>query len=107
MSNLDEISRILGRIEANQATSKEVVDALFRRMDDLRADHSELIGVVKEHAAKLTFFEEELTDTVVPAIDEFAKLKQRGIGVIAVIGILSAGAGATLVKLSKLFTLTG
>ena len=107
MSELDEISRVLGRIEANQATAKEVDKAMFKRMDEQRRSHDELMGVVKETTARVAFVEDEMTNTIVPVIDDFARLKQRGIGAIVIIGLLSAGAGATLAKLSKLFNLTG
>lgn len=105
--SLDEISRVLGRIEAHQSTTKESTQAIFRRVDELRMSHHETMGALKEQNARLTFMEEELAQTVIPAIEDINKLKQRGIGVLAFIGLLGAGAGAMLMKFTKLLSTLG
>lgn len=101
MSELDQISRLLGSIEAKQTTNNQQLKALFGKVDTMRKEHSELLGVVKELNSRLDVLESELAEDVVPMVQEFQRLKQRGIGILTIIGLLSAGAGFLLTKVLK------
>lgn len=103
MNNLDEISRLLGNIEAKQTIANGQLEALFKRVDDIRKEQAETLGIVKELNSRVDLLENELAQDVVPTVQEVQRLKQRGIGILTTIGLLSAGAGYLLNKGLKYF----
>lgn len=103
MSELDQISRLLGSIEAKLQTNGQQLTALFTKVDVIRKEHAELLGVVKELNSRVDLIEKEIAEDVVPTVQEVQRLKQRGIGILTVIGLLGTGAGFLLTKVLKHF----
>lgn len=107
MSELDQISRLLGSIETKLQTNGQQLDALFNKVDIIRKEHSETLGVVKELNSRVDLLEKEIAEDVVPTVQEMQRLKQRGIGILTVIGLLGAGAGFLLTKALKYLHVAG
>lgn len=100
-NELDQISRLLGNIEAKQTTTNQQLEALFNKVDIMRQEHAETLGIVKELNSRLDLVEKELAEDVVPVVQQLQQLKQRGIGILTVIGLLGTGAGFLLTKAAK------
>ena len=104
--DLDQLSRLLGRVEAELAEGARQRDALFKKLDDIEKMIHEQNGAMrvlatqvsqqsKDHAELKTIIEEEIK----PVVDDYKSMKNRGLGVIAFIGFASAGGGAFLMNL--------
>lgn len=107
MSELDQISRLLGSIETKLETNGQQLGALFNKVDIIRREHAETFGIVKELHSRVELLEKEVAEDVVPTVQEMQRLKQRGIGILTVIGLLGAGAGFLLTKAFKYLHFAG
>jgi chromosome segregation ATPase len=103
--DLDQLSRLLGRIEADMAEGARQRDALFKKLDNIETIMHEQNGAAKLLAAQVAELAKDQIDLVKrideqisPAVEDFKSLKNKGLGVIAFIGLASSGGGAFLVK---------
>ncbi len=105
MDDLDQLSRLLGRIEADMAEAARQRDALFKKLDNMETMMHEQNGaskliaaqvaeLAKDHVALVEMIDEEIK----PVVDDYKALKNKGLGVIGLIGLVSSGGGALLMK---------
>lgn len=100
-----QITKELGGLSAQAKENSRKFETLFDKIDALtdelresRAEASRAIAkaeAMEDHLARL---EERVNDEIQPAVDEFKALKNRGLGVLGGIGLMSGGVGAALVK---------
>lgn len=88
MPDLDEVSTAIGRL---QATAEDQT----RSLKDIRDVTQGIQRMLAEHAThsaardqRLEALEDAMKKKVLPAIEDFAALRNRGIGALAVIGIV-------------------
>jgi Sec7-like guanine-nucleotide exchange factor len=106
MSEYGDIQRLLGSIETGQENNTQQLQTIFSKIDVMSDKHTELLGVVKELNNRVELLESEIAEDIVPTVQEVKLLKQRGIGVLIVIGLLSAGAGSMITKALKYFNIS-
>jgi chromosome segregation ATPase len=101
--DLDQLSRLLGRVEAELAEGARQRDALFNKLDDIEKMIHEQNGAMRVLAAQVAQqskdhaeLKEIIEDEIKPVVDDYKGLKNKGMGVIAFIGFVSAGSGAML-----------
>lgn len=91
--DINEVSRLLGRIEASTIEAERQRTALFKKMDEFARLQSETNGVAKEALARVAKME--------PHVEEFKNMRQRGLGIIMFIGGCGAVGGATIMQAFK------
>jgi predicted ABC-class ATPase len=94
---MDDLHRMLGRLAAQMETVIEQQNDLREQTVDLR------IQVQRVHSDQEAI-RKKLEHEVIPDVEDYAKLKQRGIGILTVVGALGAVLGTVGEKiLSALF----
>lgn len=93
--SIDQVSEKIGKLTA----SVEMLRSQTKEQwDDL--------GDLKEALAELKEIKQEVAE-MKPYVDDYRKLKQRGIGVLAIVGIMGSGFGAAAVWLMGLINSGG
>ena len=88
---IDHTSRLLGELVAS-------VKSLTSQTKDQRDDIKELKSVMRDVAAL-----SEKVDKIVPHVEDYKRMKQRGLTVIVMIGFLGGGLGVIGTMLGKVF----
>jgi predicted nucleic acid-binding Zn-ribbon protein len=101
--DIHDISKVIGKLEAENTESQRQRDAMFKKLDRISDDITKLRGAVemlaKEHADTAT----KVNDQIMPTVTEFQNLKQRGLGVIGFIALLGGGLGASILSMWQKF----
>lgn len=97
--DLNDVYNRLGKLEASTDEVLRQLRALFAKLDQQRKDMHEIGGVAKEAVRQATQNKEAIEKDLRPTIDDYKALKNRGLGVIAIIGLLASGAGVIATKL--------
>lgn len=99
--DLDEISRVLGRLEGAVAQVNQNCNALFKKCDGMNEDIVEQRGAIKVLATQMTEQNTKHGELVAviekdikPAIKEFESLKNQGKGALFGVSLVSGGFGA-------------
>ena len=84
MSNLNEVSAAIGRLEATQEHQRETDKDILSELKDLNK--------------KMSRFEAAANDVaeMKPVVEELTKIKNKGFGVLIGLGIAAGGIGAAL-----------
>jgi len=101
MSDLDEISMMLGRIANQNDEHARQLNALFAQLDALKREHIEIAGVAKEAIRQSIETTRVLREEIKPVTDDFRNLKAKGVGVLGVVAIMGSVAGVVLDKIWK------
>lgn len=103
--DLDQLSRLLGRIESDMAEGARQREALFKKLDGIETMMHEQNGAARVLAAQVAELAKDHVDLVKmidedikPTVEDYKGLKNKGLGMIGLIGILSSGGGAALMK---------
>jgi hypothetical protein len=80
--SIDDVSKTLGELVAS-----------VHSLTNQTRDQWEKLEEIERHAAKWEGVADDISE-MKPAVDEFKALKQRGLGVLGMIGLLASGAGA-------------
>ena len=99
MSDLDEISMMLGRIANQNDEHTRQLSALFHQLDGLKREHAEIAGVAKEAIRQSAETSRVIREEIRPYIDDFRNLKAKGAGVLAVIAVLGGGAAMAIERM--------
>jgi archaellum component FlaC len=103
MSELDQISRLLGNIEAKQDATSQRVDAISSKLGALHDNNEEIRKEVKLVAARLDTIESDLKLRIEPSVEELQDLKHKGMGVVAAMSVVFTVIGYAASKLIKHF----
>lgn len=95
MSEIDEVSRLLGVLTSQNEISGQQMATLVKKFDGVQAEMRDIKEIAREAVARAERLEERLDD-IEPNVEDYKKLKQRGIGVLGLIGLGSGAAGAGL-----------
>lgn len=99
MGDLDEISLTLGKLLNGQEEAVRKQEAIFRNIDEIKGAMSEIKGSVATVTAGHTALKVDVDENVKPHIEDFKKTKQRGIGLMAGVGLGGGASGATIATL--------
>lgn len=90
---LNELSRAIGALQHSAEITAEQTAAMWRRLDEIKsllvqqgADHK--IAVADTAAIK-----EQIVKEIMPTVREMNALKQRGIGMLAMVGLVAGALG--------------
>lgn len=92
--DLNDIYSRLGSVEATNNEILRQLTALFKKLDVQQSSIHELSGVAKEASRIAALNEKKMKDDIEPIIDDYKKLKNRGLGAIGLVGIMASAAGA-------------
>lgn len=98
MTEIDDISMEIGQLKAQVAEGNRQREAQFRKLDGIVDKLNEISGQVKLVADQVSTIKKEMEDDIKPAVSEWKTMKAKGVGALAVIGVLSSGIGAGLFK---------
>ena len=86
MTNLDQISTAIGRLQQAQESQIRQNDAIWNELKDI----SDALDVVHSNRDRL--------DRIEPLVDDITKIKNKGLGMLAALVFISAIIGASLGK---------
>lgn len=98
----NEEAKTLGRLEEAVDQLAEQSRALFRKSDESQAQLAGLTATVEHVAGLLKDVRDELKD-LRGKVSDLQRARDRGLGVLTGVGLLSGGAGAAAGKLLALF----
>jgi hypothetical protein len=81
-ANINDLSRVLGRLEADASAAKNQRELIFTQLDQIKARLGclpQLAKTVESHSA---------------AIDDYKRLKQRGIGIALALTTIGGAIGS-------------
>jgi hypothetical protein len=81
-ANINDLSRVLGRLEADASAAKNQRELIFTQLDQIKTRLSclpQLAKTVESHSA---------------AIDDYKRLKQRGIGIALALTTIGGAIGS-------------
>jgi hypothetical protein len=98
MTTDSNTARDIGRLLADAEENKRQRDAMFNKMDAMQKALNELCGQVKLILARHDTLVKEFEEDVKPVIADYSRLKARGLGIIAGIGLVAGTGGSFLSK---------
>ncbi len=98
---LDQISMQIGRILSTQEEANRVREALFRKIDSLADNMTEVKGVIKAVSDGHSELKAKIDGKVMPAIEDMKLGKAKMTGFAAAVGLLAGAAGT---KIAGAFT---
>lgn len=105
MADLDEISLTLGKLLNGQEEAVRRLDGVFRNIDEIKSAMSEVKGSVATVTAGHTSLKTDVETNIKPHIEDYKNNKQRGLGLMAGVGLGGGAGGAGLFAvLSKLWS---
>lgn len=96
-----DLNDLYAQIGKLQGTSEELlrqVGALFVKMDKQQTALNEATGVAKEALKMAASNQATIKDNVLPTIEDYKSMKNRGLGIVMFIGFLGSGVGAAITK---------
>ena len=99
MADLDEISLTLGKLLQAQQDHAKKTEGLFRVTEEIKEGQAEVKGSVATLTAAHNALKKEIDDDIKPQVEDYKKNKQRGIGILAALGVGSGGVGAALASI--------
>lgn len=90
MKDIDEFSRTLGVIQADVGHIRKNTDAIEKKVDKTHEDM-----IINKASTKSAH---KRIDDITPHIEDFKKIKQRGIGITSILSIIFGFLGAILLK---------
>lgn len=102
--DLHDVSLSIGQLKAENTESQRQRDAMFKKLDRISDDITKLRGAVEMLAKDHASTAQKVHEDIMPTIIEFRNLKQRGMGIIAFIGLIGSGIGATLITAYQKWT---
>ncbi len=97
--NLDQISLQIGRIQSTLEEGTRQREALFRKLDLLGDNMSEVKGAVRSVSERHDALKSKVDAQVMPAIEDMKAMKSRGLGIMAGVALAAGGASAGVTKL--------
>jgi|GEM_PF-4162680 len=101
--DLNDVYNRLGKLEASTDEVLRQLRALFVKLDQQRKDMHEIGGVAKEAVRQANQNKDAIANELRPVVDDYKALKNRGLGVIAVVGLIGSGAGIVAAKMYDKF----
>ena len=98
MAELDALSEIVGTLRAEVKENRRQHDASFKKLDGIENKLTELSGQLKLLAESHSDLKLQVNEEIKPTIADYKAMKNRGMGVIAFVGLLGSGVGAGIFK---------
>lgn len=97
MNNLDDISVAIGKLYAQSDEATRHRMELMHKLDAIDAKQDEMRVVMHELAQSHHLLQERMAKAEV-IVEDYSRMKQRGLGVVAFVGFIAAGSGAAIMK---------
>jgi biopolymer transport protein ExbB/TolQ len=98
MPELDQLSEIIGTLRAEVKENRRQHDASFKKLDIIDEKITKLTGAVEMLAAEHARLKKRVDHDIDPVISDYNALKNKGLGVIAFVGLMGTGIGAGIIK---------
>ena len=95
MSDIDEVSRLVGRLEIGVKTTADQQTKIVDKLDEISA-------TLNTHCGKLENMSKSIEE-MKPDIEDYKRVKQKGFGVLVGLGFIAGGAGAWMKSLIASF----
>lgn len=105
--DLHGVSKAIGKLEAENEEAERQRRAMFNKLDEIFREITKLTGAVEMLARDHSDTAKKVREDVMPTIDRIKNLEQRGMGVVAFVGVMAGGAGATALALFNKWTGVG
>lgn len=86
MSSIDEVSRVVGRLEAGVKSTSDQQTQIVQKLDDIST-------TLTMHCGKMEDMSKSIEE-IKPVMADYQKVKQKGMGVLVGLSIVAGGAGA-------------
>ena len=96
-SEVDDISLMMGEVRAGIAEGERQRAAIFRKLDEIVAHINQVSGAMTLLGEQHLQLRAKVA-TMEPYVENYKALRNQGIGVIAVIGLMGSVFGAAIVK---------
>lgn len=96
MAEIDALSEIIGTLRAEVKENRRQHDASFKKLDAIDEKITKLTGAVEMLAADHAALKKTVLDEIKPVTEDVKAMKNKGMGVIAFIGLFSGGTGAVI-----------
>jgi chromosome segregation ATPase len=90
-ASIHDISLLLGKLSAQTENLQSQLRDLTNTLEQVRNKSSQTLQAIELLQARVALIESALEKTIKPSIYDYKKLKQRGIGILGAVGMLSAG----------------
>lgn len=104
MGSIDEISSMLGRLCADNEEANRQRTAMWTKLDEMSIELTELCGTLKTLNGSHIALHGVVHNEHGPVISDVKALKQRGIGMLAGVGLFGAGGYAAISEIIKRMT---
>lgn len=95
VSEVDRISQALGHLMAEAEESRRQRIKLDHKLDRLEREHIQIAGLLRSHIQDSNRRQDEsmhrYESQIAPTLDDYRSMKNRAIGVLAVVATLGAG----------------
>lgn len=99
MGDIDEVSRLLGQLVNETESTNRQMSALFTKFDSMQREYHDVLHIAtqalrlanenKERQLKLEeSIVKDIEENIKPTLEDYRKLKQRGIGIVAILSFI-------------------
>jgi uncharacterized coiled-coil DUF342 family protein len=99
---VDQTSKLLGELSADMKSLRSQTKAQWEGLEHIKQEHHETNALLRALATEFSATR-SLVDKMTPVVEDYKRMKQRGITVLMMIGFLAGGLGALGTKLSEIF----
>jgi tRNA U34 5-carboxymethylaminomethyl modifying GTPase MnmE/TrmE len=112
MSDMSQVHHMLGKLIAGQdeavrvsEKTNQTVEAVHRRLDDINKEVARNAGALILATERHDSLKTKIDTVIEPQIEDYKKNKQRGLGMVAALGLGGGGIGAWAATwLAKIFS---
>lgn len=91
MGEIDQISKQLGILIGTEKENSRQLDAIWKKLDAISKEQQETNGLSKEALRLATENERRMHEDIKPAVDDYKTLKAKGLGALAMAGMIGGG----------------
>lgn len=91
MAEIDQISKQLGELIGAERENSRQLDAIWKKLDAISREQQETNGLAKEALRMASENERNMREEIKPAVDDYKTLKAKGMGALAMAGLISSG----------------
>lgn len=91
--DFDEISRAIGALQNSAETTAQQTAAMWKRLDEIKSLIIQQGAAHSSAVAETAALKKHINEDIMPTIREMNALKQRGIGMLATVGLVAGTLG--------------
>jgi len=98
MAELDQLSEIIGTLRAEVKENRRQHDASFKKLDVIDDKITKLTSAVELLTSEHASLKKKVEEDIEPVTTDYKAMKNKGYGVITLIGLMSSGVGVGVFK---------